>query len=301
MADEKNVEQTPLASGNPPEGTGEGKIDLDAQLVEQLSAMSGEQSSAPSNASTPASTSADPFERLSKKKVAKPQPMGGAVSGQVKKGSKISPKMFLVGCGIFFLVFLGSVYAALFYAISSSDFLQTIGLEIEDVKLILKIFALLFFGIIFFGGFYVLVLNVYRLVTVKNKSKAKYIAGLVLGFVVIISAIIFGTLSITRINSLAATSKIQTNLLVLPFLVTRDGFEWAGQPGVPFIAPMKVKYQLNKDQFDRNILPAIGGANSVIATLALDCGNGQKLLGAPNMHLDANGGYFADHCLYITK
>ncbi len=141
------------------------------------------QPSAPVNPSTnnatpaAAPTSADPFERLNKKKIPRSQ---AVQSGQIKKGSKISPKMFLIGCGAFFLIFLGLVYGALFYAISSSDFLQTIGLAIEDVKTILMIFALLFFGIIFFGGFYILVLNVYRLVINKNKSKLKYILGLVL-------------------------------------------------------------------------------------------------------------------------
>jgi len=83
--------------------------------------------------------------------------------------------------------------------------------------------------------------------------------------------------------------------------MTRDGLEWAGQPGTPFIAPMKIKHQLNKDQFDRNILPAIGGTNAIITAVELDCGNGQTLLAAPNMHLNAGGGYFPDHCLYISK
>jgi len=79
-----------------------------------------------------------------------------------------------------FLVFLGLVFAGLYYAINSSDFLQGIGLKVEDVKSILLIFAAMFFGIIFFLGFYILVLNVYRLVTVKKKNKLKFILGLVL-------------------------------------------------------------------------------------------------------------------------
>ncbi|MBP7847760.1 hypothetical protein KA013_00870 [Patescibacteria group bacterium] len=118
---------------------------------------------------------------------------------------------------------------------------------------------------------------------------------------IIATTIVLGTLSIQRIRSLATESKIQTNSLVLAYLMTRDGLEWAGQPGTPFIAPMKVKHQLNKDQFDRNILPDIGGANAIITAIELDCGNGQTLLAPPNMHLNAGGGYFPDHCLYINK
>jgi len=185
MAEEtKPIDGTTPVSPTPQDGAG--KIDLDAQLVNELNSIDAK---VPAVASTnsgavtsippaKAPTPVDPFDRLNKKKVARPQSMQ-SIGGQIKKGSKISPKVFLIGCGVFFLIFLGLVYAALFYAISSSDFLQTIGLEIEDVKTILMIFALLFFGIVFFGGFYILVLNVYRLVTVKAKSKLKYILGLV--------------------------------------------------------------------------------------------------------------------------
>lgn len=125
----------------------------------------------------------DPFERLTKKRVAVPKSLNAAesteqVTSVIKKGSKISPKIFLIGCGGFFILFLVMAYAGLYYAVQSSEFLQSVGLEIEDVKAILIIFAVLFFGIVFFAGFYMLVLNIYRLVTVKGK-KAKFIFGLV--------------------------------------------------------------------------------------------------------------------------
>jgi len=56
----------------------------------------------------------------------------------------------------------------LFYAITSSEFLQVVGLEVDDIRNLLTVFAVLFFGIIFFAGFYMLVLNIYRLATVKT-------------------------------------------------------------------------------------------------------------------------------------
>ena len=55
-------------------------------------------------------TSVDPFAKLKKKQVAVAKEMG-TVHGKVKRGSKISPKVFLVGCGMFFILFLGLVYA----------------------------------------------------------------------------------------------------------------------------------------------------------------------------------------------
>lgn len=237
----------------------------------------------------------DPFQRLQKKTTW--STAGGSLqSGQVKKGSRISPKFFLIGCGTFFLIFLGIVYAGLYYAVTSSEFLQTIGLAIDDVKNILIIFAVLFFGILFFVGFYVLVLNVYRLVTIKE-WKAKFVVGTVLGFLILALTIVFGTLSITKIRALSGATKIQTTQLALPYVVTRDKPIWVNE-GIPLIAPLKMKYQLNKDQFDRNILPALAG--NQVSSFILDCGNGQTLEGNNQMHLSANS-FFGEHCLYMTK
>ncbi len=238
----------------------------------------------------------DPFQRLQKKTVTVPQQLGSVQGAQVKKGSRISPKFFLIGCGVFFLFFLGIVYAGLYYAVTSSEFLQTIGLAIEDVKNILIIFAVLFFGILFFVGFYVLVLNVYRLVTVKERKLVHGI-GTVFGVIILAMTIVLGTLSITRIRALSGATQIQTDQLALPYVVTKDKAIWVNE-GVPLIAPMKMKYQLNKDQFDRNILPELAG--NQVASFILDCGNGQQLEGNNQMHLSANS-YFPEHCLYMNK
>lgn len=59
-----------------------------------------------------------------------------------------------------------------------------------------------------------------------------------------------------------------------------------------------MKYQLNKDQFDRNILPALAG--NQVTSFVLECGNGQTLEGNNQMHLSANS-YFPEHCLYMNK
>jgi hypothetical protein len=66
------------------------------------------------------------------------------------------------------------VWLGLFYALTSSEFLQVVGLEVDDIRNLLTVFALLFFGLIFFAGFYMLVLNIYRLATVKD-GKTKYV------------------------------------------------------------------------------------------------------------------------------
>ena len=92
----------------------------------------------------------------------------------------------------------------------------------------------------------------------------------------------FGTLSINRINQLSGEQKINTTQIVLPYVVTRDSSVWAGE-NIPMIAPLKVRYQLNKDQVDRNVLPAIG--NSVINGYKVICGNEQSLGAGQGVYL----------------
>ncbi|USN54344.1 MAG: hypothetical protein H6765_07375 [Candidatus Peribacteria bacterium] len=86
--------------------------------------------------------------------------------------------------------------------------------------------------------------------------------------------------------------------MALPFVLTKgDKPIWVNE-GIPVIAPLKMKYQLNKEQFDRNILPKLG--TNQVDTFELDCGNGYKLQGTRQMYLNTNG-YFPEHCLYLEK
>ncbi len=246
---------------------------------------------------------ADPFERLQTRKVAvapwaTSEEKTTQIQSVVKKWSKVSPKIFLIWCGWFFLIFLLLVYVGLYYAIQSSEFLQSVGLNIDDVKSILIIFAVLFFGIIFFIGFYLLVLNIYRLVTVKSR-KLPYVLWLIWWLLIIITTIVAGTLSITRIRSLWSKAKVITNMLVLPYVITKDKSVWVND-GIPVIAPLKMSYQLNKDQVDRNIVPSLW-SNAQLNSFEVDCGNGQFLSANQQIYLGETNNFFNGYCLYLSK
>lgn len=260
-----------------------------------------------SSSQTPATIdvgeAADPFERLQAKKVAiapgsSSKEKTEQVQAVVKKGSKISPKIFLIWCWWFFLIFLLLVYVGLYYAIQSSEFLQSVGLEIDDVKSILIIFAVLFFWIIFFGWFYMLVLNIYRLVTVKAR-KLPYILWLIGWLLIIITTIVAGTLSISKIRSLGSKAKVITNMLVLPYIETKDKPIWVND-GIPVIAPLKMRYQLNKDQVDKNILPSLW-SSAQLTSFEVDCGNGQTLSANQQIYLGQTNNFFNEYCLYLSK
>ncbi len=189
------------------------------------------------------------------------------------------------------------MWAWLFYALKSAQFLKSFGLAPDDIKNILIIFAVLFFGLVFFAGFYVFVLNIYRLVTVKG-SKIRYVFGLLLGIVVIGAAITLGTISVMRIRSLVGENKVVTDDIILPHLQVRDGMIWI-KDGVPLVAPLNMRFQLSKDNYTKHIAASLGQVQ--IAGFTLDCGNGQIVKGNNTLHLGVQNGFFPDGCLYTKK
>ena len=68
---------------------------------------------------------------------------------------------------MFALLFVGIIIVGLYSAISSPDSLSNLGLDADTVKSLLLIFALLFFGSLFFVGFGFAALNGYRIATVQ--------------------------------------------------------------------------------------------------------------------------------------
>lgn len=88
-------------------------------------------------------------------------------------------------------------------------------------------------------------------------------------------------------------------MLVLPYLETKDK-PIRVNDGIPVIAPLKMRYQLNKDQVDKNILPSLGGS-AQLTSFEVDCGNGQILSANQQIYLGQTNNFFNDYCLYLTK
>jgi len=84
-------------------------------------------------------------------------------------------KKFLIGCGIFLLLLIGAATAMFYTFLSNPDALASMGLSMDAAKQLLQALTSIFFGLIVFIGFGLLIVNAYRLFTVKNKSKLGYI------------------------------------------------------------------------------------------------------------------------------
>lgn len=219
------------------------------------------------------------------------------VPNKIKKWSKVSAKWFLIGCWVFFVILLLIVSFWLYFLVNNQWLLKNVGLEVQTVKSLLMVFAILFFGFLFFGSFLILVTNWYRLSTQKE-NKAKYALWAVLWFIVLLFSIVFGTVSILQIGKIWGRQALNSTEMVISYLQTKTEnvplIKW-----IPVIAPAYFAFELNKELFNRQVISKLPPQWSSIKSFELDCGNGQKLIAWPEiLWKDSN---FQWSCLYNEK
>lgn len=215
---------------------------------------------------------------------------------QVKKWAKISAKSFLIWCGIFWLFFLLIIFLGLYYAITSPEILKSVWLEVDTVKTLLMVFAVIFFGSLVVVWFLFLIINWYRLATVKT-GKSKFVVWAISWFFIFILALSFGTFSILKVRSLSWTQQIKSDNIILPYLEMKDRNVWLWE-WVKVIAPAYISFQINKDVFNAQIGSSIG--SNTLTQISLDCWNGQ-ILQAGSSVLNWTSSYFPEKCLFLEK
>ncbi|HBB04554.1 TPA: hypothetical protein DCZ39_06815 [Patescibacteria group bacterium] len=97
-----------------------------------------------------------------------------------KPTSNISIRGVLIGCGILFMFVIGGLSLVFYNLMNNPSQLSSVGLDPNTTKTLLQTFSVIFFGLITFLGIGLLIANLYRLITVKNKSKVGYIFGALL-------------------------------------------------------------------------------------------------------------------------
>lgn len=213
---------------------------------------------------------------------------------KTKKWSKISLKAFLVGC-IGFIVFVVWLTAGvLFLIINNPDQFTSVGLDRASIQRLLQTFTVLFFGFVFFFGFGVFFVNIYRLLTVKNKPKLKYALGTFLWFFVLLFSIGVWAVVIRQVQNLNLSNPIDGQSLVVPYIMLGDGPRYVGDNSIALIAPLQLSYQLNTQLFNRQVYPTLWPAE--ISWISLVCGNDRQTLS-----LNMANAQFQWSCLYVNK
>lgn len=101
------------------------------------------------------------------------RPVQAPVVGK-KPVSRISIKGFIIGCGVVLMLVVGGLTGIFYNLIKNPNQLSSLGLSPDTTKTLLQTFAVVFFGLLVFLGIALLIVNLYRVITVKNKSKIGY-------------------------------------------------------------------------------------------------------------------------------
>jgi hypothetical protein len=154
--------------------------------------------------------------------------------------------------------------------------LSSVGLDPTTTKTLLQTFSVIFFGLLTFLGIGLLIVNLYRMITVKNKSKTGYIFGAFFGMILFIFAIVLGARVITMIKNFSVENILDSDKLIMPYIQLKDKPTYIrGDETLKLIAPATMYYTLNSTYFNSQIVPPLGQVN--FTEILLDCGNGQKL------------------------
>ena len=229
-----------------------------------------------------------PVQAASTQKPAVPTPKQWAPKGKV-----LSLKTILFGCLGFFVVLVGIGALVLYMMVQNPDQYSNIGLDRATIQVLLQTFALLFFGVLFFFGFGLLLVNGYKFITVKNKPRLWYMVLSLVGFVVLLLSIWTGAAVLNGISDLEANRGVDAASLVIPYLVMQNGpTNILTNPDLKLIAPASMAFQINGPLFTRQVVPALGPVD--IESVTMTCGNGTTLL----MNADGN---FDWSCTYFNK
>ncbi len=199
--------------------------------------------------------------------------------------------MFMIGCGIFFLLLMWLILWGVFYVIGNPESLVDLGMDKGQIKNLLFMFTFLFVGILALVFMFMVFLYIYRLATRKD-GKLKYVLMLLLSFFLLAGTIVWWVYAYNKIDAINPDKAITSNP-VLAYVETKDGPVFA-ETGIPLIAPLTMTYRYNKTIFDTQIKRQIW-SSSVLQSIELDCGNWQVL------PMSLTTGDFTGRCLFLEK
>ena len=137
--------------------------------------------------------------------------------------------------------------------LNSPETLKSIWIEAETIKNLLKIFVFLFFGPLFFAGFAILWMNVFRLITNKANRLKNWIWTF-MGFIMVVFSIWFGIFSIMKIDAIDIWNRPLTNKILSKYWDIKDKTVSADDVNTKIIAPALINFEINKDIFQKDYL-----------------------------------------------
>lgn len=214
-----------------------------------------------------------------------------------KRWKKLSFSGIMIWCGVIFTLLVGWLAAVFYYLIKNPKRLASSGLEAASAAQLLQIFAIIFFGLLIFASLGLLIINIYRVITSKNKKKLPYILWVILWFVILIFTVVFGSKILWVFSSIDVDNSANSQLLVIPSCETIGSdskvvYKERDQK-YPLIAPVNVEYKLNSTLFNKEVAPRLWNVD--IRAVSLDCGNWNIL------PINTQTAKFNWACMYSSK
>ena len=211
-----------------------------------------------------------------------------------KKWSKLSMKSFMVWCGIFLLILIW-IGGLVFYSfIENPERLTSMWLSLATAKQLLQAFISVFFGLLTLIGFGLLIVNIYRLFTSKNKRKINFIWWIFVWLFIFGLSIAWWMGLINKISDIAPNVGINSQNLLLTYTKYKDWPKLVWEESI-LIAPSSVLYSLNNAAFNSQVLTKLWSVDLNQIAITLDCWNDKELT------MNLSNLQFEESCLYLNK
>ena len=207
---------------------------------------------------------------------------------EVKRWAKfnLSFKKLAIWCWLIVVLLLAWLFAALFSLQSNPGALSWLGINAGTAKQLLQAFFGMLLWSVILLMVWVIISNIYRLITVKNQSKGRFILGLVwwmFGATIVWVAM---WLIFWEVNKIVTEIKQVEYDIVQPYLVWRVETWWVAEFKNPYhnqdikwigrefklIAPSEMEFSFRWDEFQKLINQKLP-SNIEIERITLSCGN----------------------------
>lgn len=190
-----------------------------------------------------------------------------------KNVRKVSFSGIVVWCSALFTLLMWWLAGIFYLLIQNPNSLTSIWISSTTAVQLLQVFSIIFFGLIFLISLGLIVLNFYRLVTVKNRKKISYIWWLILWSVLLIGTLVLGAKVFNTLKNISPDDFIDSNQLVTAELVlawNQTKRVWSDSSLV-LVAPANVIYTLNGSLLKKQLANSYGDVT--VTNVVLDCGN----------------------------
>lgn len=213
--------------------------------------------------------------------------------------SSFDPKTLAIGCGTIFLLLVWWLAGVFYYLIHNPQQLNSFWVDAGTAKTLLQTFSSLFFGLVSFGLFALLIVNAYRLFTIKNTSKLRYVLWTIFSFIFFVLWLAVWYSVANSVANISADDLLNPNALLKPYVILKDEVKYFwNDPTFLLIAPTALNYALNASLFTTQVVPTLW-ASVTVQSVTLDCWNKQQI------PLDATSTDesipFLGMCLYTEK